>query len=85
MENELRTNLLACAAAYQAKREIGLSTLGRVAAGDWRFFTNLNEDDKTFTARKYDEVLHWFSNNWPDDAVWPANVVRPVTQQEPAA
>lgn len=78
MENELRSNLLACATLYAEKREIGLSTLGRLAAGDWRFFDNLNKDDKTFTARKYDEVLAWFSRNWPDGTEWPHGIERPV-------
>lgn len=86
MENELRSNLLTFAALYAAKREISFSTLGRLAAGDWRFFSNLHVDDKTFTARKYDEVLQWFSDNWPDGEGWPVNVARPEpTAQEPAA
>jgi hypothetical protein len=84
MEHELRTNLLTCAAIYAGKREIGLSTLGRLAAGDWRFFDNLSKDDKTFTARKYDEVLVWFSSNWPDGLEWPCQIVRPQAQTEPA-
>lgn len=77
MENELRENLLRCAAVYAEAKEIGLSTLGRLAAGDWRFFDNLNKDDKTFTARKYDEVVKWFSDNWPADKDWPKDLVRP--------
>jgi hypothetical protein len=80
MENELRDNLLKCATVYAEQRGISLSTLGRLAAGDWRFFENLNKDDKTFTARKYDEVVQWFSNNWPDDLVWPDGVSRTPTE-----
>jgi hypothetical protein len=82
MENELRDNLLKCASAYAEKREISLSTLGRLAAGDWRFFANLSEDDKTFTARKYDEVVSWFSDNWPDDLAWPDGVSRATEPSE---
>lgn len=85
MENELRENLLKCAAAYTEKREIGLSTLGRIAAGDWRFFDNLSRDDKTFTARKYDEVLSWFSGNWPEGLTWPSTVQRPEPVPTPEA
>jgi hypothetical protein len=80
MENELRENLLKCASAYADEREISLSTLGRLAAGDWRFFDNLNKDDKTFTARKYDEVVRWFSDNWPDDLSWPDGISRSPTE-----
>ncbi len=84
MENELRSNLLACAAVYAESRKLELSTLGRQAAGDWRFFDNLSKDDKTFTARKYDEVLRWFSANWPADLDWPVKLDRPVAPEKVA-
>ena len=77
MENELRLHLISCASAYAAKREVSLSTLGRLAAGDWRFF---RDDGSTFTARKYDEVIGWFSERWPDDVDWPSDVPRPAVE-----
>lgn len=77
MENELRQNLLRCAQAYAAARGIELSTVARLSAGDWRFFERLDNDEKTFTARKYDEVIIWFSANWPPQAKWPKGVQRP--------
>jgi hypothetical protein len=80
MENELRTNLLSCAGIYAEAKGIGLPTLARLSAGDWRFFDRLNQDDKTFTARKYDEVIQWFSDNWPADTDWPAKLERPSPQ-----
>lgn len=83
METELRSNLMACASAYAAARSVSISTVGRLAAGDWRFFDRLDDDAKTFTARKYDEVIVWFSERWPDDAVWPAQVARPSSVAEP--
>jgi hypothetical protein len=76
METELRSNLMACASAYADARKVSLSTLGRLAAGDWRFFRE--DGAKTFTARKYDEVMIWFSGHWPDGVDWPADVPRPV-------
>lgn len=77
MEKQLSLNLLAVAAAFVVAREVGFSTLGRLAAGDWRFFDHLQDGSKTFTARKYDQVMGWFSENWPDAAVWPDGVARP--------
>jgi hypothetical protein len=77
MEKELIRNLLAVASAYRAAHGIELSTLARRAAGDWRFFENLGEGRKTFTARKYDDVMAWFSANWPAGATWPNDVARP--------
>jgi hypothetical protein len=85
MENELRDNLLKCATAYSAVTKRGLSTLGRLAAGDWRFFDHLSNDQRTFTARKYDEVIDWFAANWPDTAKWPEGVARPATVEQAGA
>ena len=77
MEHELRLNLLSCADAYAKARKISLPTLARLAAGDWRFFERLKDDEKTFTARKYDEVISWLSDHWPPDCKWPSKVERP--------
>jgi hypothetical protein len=79
IETELRQNLLQCAEAYAKARGIGLPTLARMSAGDWRFFDRLRDDEKTFTARKYDEVIEWFSDNWPEGITWPKQVDRPKT------
>lgn len=84
MESELRNNLLRCAEAYAGARGIGLPTLARIAAGDWRFFDRLLDDEKTFTARKYDEVISWFATNWPSDLPWPSEVERPAPHTEAA-
>ncbi len=81
MEHELRHNLLRCATAYSQARNVGLATLGRLAAGDWRFFDRLEDDSRTFTARKYDEIILWFSENWPADLAWPADLDRPATSE----
>ena len=77
MEEQLRQNLILCASAFVERRSLGFATLGRLAAGDWRFFDHLSKDTKTFTARKYDEVMRWFHLNWPPAAVWPDSVSRP--------
>lgn len=85
MENELRINLLSCAETFAKAKGIGLPTLARRAAGDWRFFDRLHADDKTFTIRKYDEVVQWFSDNWPANTDWPAGFDRPKQGAENAA
>ncbi len=77
MEKQLILNLMSVAMAFTAAREIGFSTLGRLAAGDWRFFDHLQDGSKTFTAKKYDQVMQWFSDNWPDGGIWPPTVARP--------
>jgi hypothetical protein len=78
MEEELSLNLLRCAKSYAEAKGMELSTLARLSAGDWRFFSNLQADEKTFTARKYDHVIQWFSDHWPADKSWPEGISRPA-------
>lgn len=78
MENDLKKHLMSCATAFAEKRNMKLTTLGRKAANDSPFFTRLMERRTSFTARKYDEIIQWFSDHWPADLDWPAAVVRPV-------
>lgn len=83
METDLRRHLLETAAAYRAARNMELTTVGRLAAGDWQFFKRL-EGEVSFTARKYDQVMAWFSAKWPEDTEWPADVPRPDVSEQAA-
>lgn len=84
-EQICKDKLLACAEAYAAQKNIKLTTLGRLVTNDSPFFSRLRDDRGSFTVRKYDEVLKWFSRNWPDDVDWPEGVERPAAMQETAA
>lgn len=86
MEHDLKTHLLVTAAIYCSAIGVADSTLGRIVAADGRFFDRLR-DGKTFTAKKYDEVMGWFSQNWPNNVDWPQDVPRPLvtTQETPLA
>jgi hypothetical protein len=76
MEEQLKDDLRRAAEDYARAKGVSLPTLGRLAAGDWRFFERLTHG-KTFTARKYDEVMCWFATNWPVGVAWPTGVSRP--------
>jgi len=78
MEKELRQHLLVCANLFAAAKGITIQTLARRAAGDWRFFDRISDEENSFTARKFDGVIEWFSDNWPDDLGWPEEVIRPL-------
>lgn len=78
MENDLKHHLMSCATAFAEKRNMKLTTLGRKAANFSPFFTRLMENRTSFTARKYDEIILWFSDHWPADLAWPQAVVRPI-------
>ncbi len=34
------------------------------------------------TTRIYEQALLWFSDNWPDEAVWPVGVSRPLARAQ---
>ncbi len=76
MEPILRDHLLRLAATYGDRRSLKLSTVGKMAVSDGRFFLTL-EAGKNFTVRRYDQLLAWFSANWPEGCAWPEDVVRP--------
>ena len=80
METELVSHLLTLSERFRSARELGETTLGRLCAADGRFFSRIREG-KTFTAKKYDEVVVWFSINWPDGAEWPETVNRPKVSE----
>ncbi len=84
MENELRENLQALCGAFSEEKKLKESTIGRLCAADGRFFPRLR-DGNTFTAKKYDEIVLWFSSNWPDGLSWPANIERPQPLSTQAA
>lgn len=76
METELASHLLVLSARFGEARKLEETTVGRLCAADGRFFSRIR-DGKTFTAKKYDEVVGWFSANWPAAAEWPGDVARP--------
>jgi hypothetical protein len=76
-------NLLALADAWCAATNSAISTVGKYAQSDPRFFTTLrdrydalpNADNRgSCTFRIYDKVIAWFGDhsNWPADAEIPS-------------
>lgn len=76
MEAELTRHLELLLARFRERVDRAESTIGRFSAGDGDFFSRIR-DGATFTTRKYDAVVVWFSENWPADAEWPTDVPRP--------
>ncbi|MDS1135597.1 hypothetical protein [Nitratireductor indicus] len=76
MENELARHLLNLSEAFSSVSGLRPSTVGRLSASDGRFFKRI-EEGQTFTVKKYDTVMAWFSDNWPDGPQWPCGIPRP--------
>ena len=83
METELASHLITLSERFCAARGLEDSTVGRLCAADGRFFSRIREG-KTFTAKKYDDVVGWFSLNWPEKAAWPVDVPRPALSETAA-
>lgn len=81
METELIRHLLTLLQVFREHRKREESTIGRLCAADGNFFDRLREG-KTLTVRKYDTVMVWFDENWPEGAEWPADVPRPKMPAE---
>ncbi|MGE8105172.1 hypothetical protein ACQKP1_15945 [Allorhizobium sp. NPDC080224] len=53
-----------------------MSTVGRRAKKDPNFFNRLADHENTFTARTFDEVMRWCSDNWPAGKQMPFGLMR---------
>ena len=82
MENELKAHLRALIDAFCGISPLSPKTIWGRAVGDARFFQRI-EAGHGFSVRTYDKAVQWFSDNWPEDAVWPPEVPRPVSGDEP--
>lgn len=81
-------HLLSIAQVYMDEEGISMAQAGKLAKnGDTQFFVKLVDgaDSKgrkvSTTFRSMDEILQWFSDNWPEDVKWPelppVHIVRP--------
>lgn len=71
----LRGQILALADAYEASGRT-LWRPGHEVSGGGKFFARLRSGGRINTD-KYECLIDWFHENWPDDAVWPAEAPRP--------
>ncbi|WP_406736817.1 hypothetical protein [Thioclava sp. GXIMD4215] len=71
------SDLLKIAGQYSNHRAVSLKTVGLYAADDGKFFDKL-ENGKTCTLKRANNLLLWFSDNWPEDLDWPDDIKRPT-------
>ncbi len=48
------------------------------ALGKGDFFKKLREPGAGCHIRTADRLMHWFSDNWPNDLAWPRDIQRPA-------
>jgi hypothetical protein len=83
MEEELKSNLKAVFSAFSDGSPLSAATVWSRAARDARFMERL-EAGGGFTVKSYDRAIAWFSENWPEGAIWPEGIERPAHSSEAA-
>lgn len=68
--------LLMVAKRYAKAKNITLSATSSRACGDHRRLPLLDEGRASMTVHRVENVLAWFSTNWPSNAEWPKSVKR---------
>jgi len=69
-------DLLALADEYQRIDPVEDKTLSSRVFADSKKLAALRSDSD-ITVGRFNSAVQWFSDNWPDGAVWPKGIVRP--------
>jgi len=72
----LKTTLIEISKRYACAKSLSLSRVSTLVFGDGKVIARL-EAGAGITTDRFEQGIHWFSENWPDQAVWPDNFVRP--------
>lgn len=78
-----KDTLTTVADVYAGHLGLTLSTVSTYAANDGKFFDRL-KGPASCTLRRASRVLQWFSDHWPADLEWPADIPRPPKSKEAA-
>ncbi len=80
----LREQLLEVARAYGAAENKDLSTVSWRALGDTKKLAAII-DGADIQSRRFLKTMQWFSDHWPDNAIWPEDIARPTARTDEAA
>ena len=79
----LRRNLALTWAAFIEAHNVSMSRASIQAINDpgWLRKQLGKSAPPGFNTTTFDRMMVWLSENWPTDAVWPDNVLRPATKR----
>ncbi|MCQ8240557.1 hypothetical protein [Rhizosaccharibacter radicis] len=78
-----RKQLIELAERFAAARKLSEARIANLAGRDGRFFTRMREG-KGCKVDTMLSTIQFFSNHWPTDAVWPAEIKRPAPSESAA-
>jgi hypothetical protein len=73
-------HLLAVADAYREALGIEDKTVSSRVFDDSKKLTALRSGSD-LTVSRFNDALRWFSDNWPEGAMWPVDVIRPTLER----
>ena len=68
--------LLRVSSAYTSSRGLSEFTVSKLVFKDGQVLNRLRQG-RDLTTSRFEAGMQWFSDNWPEGAVWPADVPRP--------
>jgi hypothetical protein len=78
----LVSQLIAVSDAFGAARVLSRSRVSTLVLNDGKRLDAIARGGDLRTA-VFERAMAWFSSNWPAGAEWPADVPRPLTENEP--
>lgn len=72
----LREQLLALFDAFAEARRLSRSRISTLVFNGGHVIDRVAAGGDVTTG-KFEDAVKWFSDNWPEDAVWPEGVARP--------
>lgn len=74
-------HLLSAADAFKKATGLEDVTLSHRMFGDSKKLAALRSGEADITVGRFNASMIWLSENWPQDAVWPEDVTRPVSER----
>lgn len=75
--------LVSVASAFAEARGLSIARVSTLVFNDGSKIGDLAQGDVDLVTRRHERAMRWFSDNWPDNAVWPEAVARPEPEMEP--
>ncbi|WP_421089647.1 hypothetical protein [Pseudochrobactrum sp. MP213Fo] len=76
----LKTALIEISKRYACAKCLSVSRVSTLVFGDGKVIARL-EAGAGITTDRFELGIRWFSTNWPEQAVWPADVYRPYPDE----
>ena len=84
LDNWMLQHLMMTARVFGIAENISLRTVSWRALGDSKKL-NAILDGSDICVGRFAKTMRWFSDNWPENAIWPEGIERPAARAEQAA